>query len=234
MRYSDKFTKIKPFVKLKIPHNKINFTKSEKSLISRYYNKLESMGYFNREQEGYILKDISRSKYKIKNAPKLKSTFVNVGTNIINGKIVTDKSAKIKIKNGKIYVKRQGLPYKWEFEYNIKKDWKLNDFIKHLLKKMLPNKPKKGQIYMIGAGIYEMRGTADTDIEELAKEILKLSNKYTSMVIEGEREENQAPEYFMYRIIVYESQEAFKLRGKNQKKRKKKKENKIMVEIKLL
>lgn len=222
MRYSDKFAKIRPFVKLNIPYNKKMFSSAEKAQITRYYNRLDTMGYFNREQEGYILKNISNSKYKVKNAPKLKSTFVNVGTKVIGGKIVTDNTAEIKIRNGKIYVKRKGLPYKWEFEYNIKKDWKLDAFKKHLQKKMLPNKIKKGQIFVIGAGIYEMGGTADTDLESLAKEILKLSNKYSQAVANFERSERQAPEYFMYRVVVYEGRDAFKLRGKNQKKRKRK------------
>lgn len=225
MRYSDKFAKIRPYVKLNIPHNKKNLTKNEKAAITRYYNRLETMGYFNREQEGYILKDISNSKYKVKYAPKIKSTFVKVGTKNINGQIVTDTSATIKIRNGKIYVQRKGLPYKWEFEYNIKKDWKLDAFVKHLKKRMLPNKVKKGQIFVIGAGIYEMGGTADNDIESLAKEILRISNKYSLAVANYERAENQSPEHFMYRIAVYENREAFKLRGKDQRKRKKKMKN---------
>lgn len=222
MLYLDKYNKIKNLVKLNIPHNKKNFSTAEKAIITRYYNRLNTMGYFNREQEGFILKNISRSKHKIKYAPRIKAVFVEVGTKIENGKITTDKTAKIKIKDGRIYVKRQGMPYKWEFEYNIKKDWKLQPFINHLKKQMMPNKIKKGQIFVIGAGIYEMRGTGDDDLESLAKEILKLSNKYFTAVANYERAENQSPEHFMYRIAVYESQEAFKLRLQNQKKRKKK------------
>ena len=222
MSYSAKYSAIKPFVKLNIVHNKKNFTKSEKWLITRYYNRLETMGLLYSEKEGYIKKSIEGTKYKIKHAPRLKVTLVNVGTKIIGGKVVTDKSAKVKIINGKIQVKRAGLPYKWEFEYNIKKDWDLKSFVEHLKRKMYPNKPRKGQIYIIGAGIYEMRGTADEDLKELAREILKLSNKYNSMIEEGDRPESQAPEYFMYRIVVYENRNAFKLRQQDVKGRKKK------------
>jgi hypothetical protein len=222
MSYIDKYKKIRPFVKLNIPHNKKMFSTAEKNLISKYYNKLEPMGFFNREQEGFILKDISRSKYKIKNAPRIKSTFVNVGTRLVDGKITTDTTAKIKIINGQINIKRQGMPYKWEFEYNIKKDWKLKDFREHLREQMRPRKHKAGQIFIIGAGIYEMRGSGDSELDNLAKEILKMAHKYNSMIDKGQRNESQAPEHFMYRIIVYESHDAFKLRLKDVKKRKKK------------
>jgi len=226
MSYISKFNDIRPYVKLNIPWNKKLFTTQEKALITKYHNKLKAMGYLNREQEGYILKDISHSKYKIKNAPRLKQAFVNVGTVVENGNIITDKTAKIKIVNGQIRVKRGGMPYKWEFEYNIKRDWKVTDFRKHIKKQMLPNKPKIGQIFVIGAGIYEMKGTADRDIDNLAKEILKIGNKYYSMVESGKRAESQSPEHFMYRIVVYESTDAFKLRLKNKKKIKKRKKSK--------
>lgn len=220
--YIDKFRAIKSFVNLNIPHNKKNFTPQEKAQITRYYSKLEAMGYLDNEREGFVQKDISRSKYKIKNAPKIKRVLVEVGTVSKNGKISTDKTAKVKIINGKINVKRRGMPYKWEFEYNIKRDWKLADFVKHLKKQMLPYKPRKGQIFVIGAGLYEMAGSGDEDLEEIAKSILSIAGKYNSEIIAFERPSEKSPDKFMQRVIVYENREAFKLRAKSlaQKKRK--------------
>ena len=222
MLYIDKYQKIKQFVNLNIPHNKKNFTRKDKYNITKYYNDLKSAGYLDRQKEGFILKNISNSKYKVKNLPKLKYTLVDVGTSVINGKIVTAPDAKIKIVNGKIKVKRNGKPYKWEFEYNIKRDWEIQAFIKHLKKQMLPNKAKKGQLFIIGAGVYEMRGTENSDFIKLAQEILSLANKYQALVDDGERPESKAPEKFMYRIAVYDSSDAFKIRLKNQKKKKRK------------
>lgn len=227
MRYTDKFKAIKSFVKLNIPHNKKNFTQNEKRLITKYYNFLESSGYLNENREGYIKKKVSGN-YKIRNAPRLKNINVYVGTKIDdNGFITTDTNAKITIRKGQIYIKRGGLPYKWEFEYNIKKDWKIKPFVEHLKERMKPNKPKKGQVFVIGAGIYEMRGTSERELENLAKEILKLGNRYYADIREGKRSHKQAPELFMYRIIVYENTEAFKKRladysrkGKRKKKTK--------------
>lgn len=223
MSYIDKFNKIKPFVNLNIPHNKKrNFTIKQKSAITRYYNRLNTLGYLNREQEGYVLKNISNSNYKIKYAPKIKAVYIEVGTKVINGRIQTDDTAEIKIINGKINVRRRGMPYKWEFEYNIKRDWQLDSFVKHLKKQMLPNKPKRGQIFVIGAGMYEMGGSSDTELESLAKEILRLSNKYYTALENFEREDHQAPEHFMYRIVVYENQKAYKLRPRKKVNKRKK------------
>lgn len=238
MQYIDKFRQIRPFVKLNIPHNKKMFTKSEKARITKYHNQLKAMGYFNREQEGFILKDISRSKYTVKNAPRIKKAFVNVGTRVIDGKIETDTRSKAVIRNGKIYVKRAGMPYKWEFEYNINRDWKLKEFTQHLIKQMRPNKPKKNQIYVIGAGIYEMRSTNYAEVERLAKEILKFAHAYNPALYKNiAKEENLIDENpddearddigdFMYRAIVYENEKAFaqRIKERNQgAKRKKRK-----------
>lgn len=222
MLYIDKYHQIRQFVNLNIPHNKKNFTRKEKYNITKYYNDLKSAGYLDRQKEGFILKNISKCKYKVKNLPKLKYTLVNVGTSVIDGKIVTAPDAKIKIINGKIKVKRNGKPYKWEFQYNIRRDWEIKPFIEHLKKRMKPNKIKAGQLFVIGAGIYEMRGTEESDFYALANEILSLANKYQSLVDKGERPENKSPDRFMYTIYVYDNMEAFKIRLKNQKKRKKK------------
>lgn len=229
MSYIDKYNKIRPFVKLKIPANKKNFTTAEKSLITRYYNKLEPMGYFNREQEGYILKDISRTKIKIRNAPKIRKTFVNVGTRVVDGKIITDTRSKITIKDGKIYVKRYGMGKSWRFSYNIKKDWTTDDFKKHILKRMGQSKLKDGQIFAIGAGIYEMRGTDNTRLDKLAEKILQIANRYKASneaLIENETDLDDIQEIkhyedFMTEIVVYESREVLQSYRTMQKTRKK-------------
>lgn len=226
MNYSDKYNKIKKFVKLKV--NK-ELTRGDKYNISKYFNYLNSQGFLDSEKEGYVLKNITRTKVKIKNNPKLKYQMVNVGTSVVNGEIVTAPDAKIYIKNGIIKVKRGKLPYKWQFNYNINKDWKIKDFIKHIQKNMLPEKIKKGQIFIIGAGVYEMKGTSKKDIEKLCEQILGLSYRYTSLIEKGERKESKAPKYFMNTIYVYDNIEAFRLRQKDMKKKKrisKKRKNK--------
>lgn len=217
----DKFAKIRPFVKLNIPWNKKLLTATEKSRITTYYNKLERMGYLNREQEGYILKDISRSKYKVKNAPRLKKAVVNVGTRILGGKIETDSRSIIKIRNGKIYVTRAGGGKRWSFDYNIKKDWTKEKFIKHLQKQMGQSKLKRGQYVAIGAGIYEIAGSTKGSMELLANEILKLSNRYSAEY--DKKGINKQVSDWMYNINVYDSLDVLKEYMKTGRKKRKKK-----------
>lgn len=220
MLYTDKFNAIKKYVKLDIVHNKKNFTKYEKNIITRYYNKLENLGYLNPDRIGYVDKNISNTKYRVKGAPKLKTIKVDVGTSLNNGKIETSKNYKIKIENGILKIKRGKMPYSFQFQYNYNRDWKLKDFVAHLKNKMAPYKMKKGYIFVIGAGMYEMTG-GETNIENLAKEILKIGNRY------GAPESDSNPNKFLGNITVYENRKAFKLRKKNvvmrKRKRKKKK-----------
>lgn len=224
MSHLDKFAKIRPFVKLNIPHNKKKFTPKEKEIITKYYNRLENAGYFNIEREGYVLKDISRSKYKIRGAPKLKKTLVNVGTKLENGKFVTDTNYNIRIINGQIKVKRGKAPYKRIVQYDIAREWTLNEFTAHLRKRI--GKVGKNNIFVTGAGdIYEMsspdmQAQGKDGIDLLAENILAMSNKYVQAYYDFERD--SLPEDFMFNLIVYENEKARELSFNEQPKKKRK------------
>lgn len=231
MLYVDKFAKIRPFVNLKIPANKKNFTTAEKTLISKYYNLLKKKGYLNTGREGYVLKNISRSKYKIAGAPKIKNILVDVGTKKINDKYVTNPNHKIIIRNGEILVKTGRMPYKRIIQYDIARDWNEKDFVQHLKNRI--GKIKKGNIFVTGAGdIYEMGDEMETDdsgVEQLAKKILKMGNKYYNDYNAGERE--SLPEDFMFNMIIYENRDS-RVESKQPKPKKRRKSKRDRIRMK--
>jgi phage pi2 protein 07 len=171
-------------------------------------NKLEAMGYLNKEKTGYVLKDISRSKYKIKGMPKLKKIFVNVGTIIQDGIIVTDLSSKVEIKHGKISVLRAGKLRRWEFSFNAAQEFSKNNFRKHIKKNMKQEKLKKGQYVVAGAGMYEIASSATDDLNDLADTIHKMREQYAIEHALGERKAD--PSDWMGRVIVYEGKNELK------------------------
>lgn len=208
-RYTDKFKAIRPFVKLKIPHNKKNLTNSEKSQISRYYNALKKRGYLNNEREGYVIKNIDNTSFKkYPLLPKQKAIWVKVGTEIKDGKIVTNTKNKPIIRNGEIYIKHGKNFISKQIRYDIGRDWKKAGFRKHLKERL--GKVNAKNIVAVNAGdvsIMKTDGmmTEAQYIEQLADNILKMAVKYRSDYIEGERESE--PEDFMGLITIYESPE---------------------------
>jgi hypothetical protein len=231
MLYVDKFKAIRQFVNLNIPWNKINFTQKEKALISKYYNLLKNKGYLNTGREGYVLKNIKRSKYKVAGAPRIKNILVDVGTKLVDGKYVTNPDHKIVIRNGEINIKTGGMPFKRIVQYDIARDWDLKDFTQHIKRKL--GKIKKGNIVVTGAGdIYEMGAPSmskdDSGIDELAKNILAMGNKYHNDYSAGERE--SLPEDFMYNLIIYDNRETrIASLNKKPKKRRKSKRDRIRM-----
>lgn len=200
--YTHKFALIRKFVNLKIPHNKINFSSAEKSAITRYYNKLDHLGYFQGEREGYVLHDITNKDIKLKNAPKIKKIFVNVGTVQDDKGNISTAHARITIKNGKIYTKRRDGATRWQFFYNINRDWNKPDFEKHLLKQM-GKKPTEGEYYQVGAGIYVIGGTVSDRLGDIAGEILKLHAKYSKIYEDAKEKADSGEEMTRYEREVY-------------------------------
>jgi hypothetical protein len=218
-----KFNAIKGFVKLKIPHNKQGgFSNSEKNIISRYYNTLKKNGYFD-DRVGYEFKDISRSKSfeKIKGAPAIKKVPVNVGVEKTDKGYRTSTKAKITIRNGIVTITEKGMPQRWEFRYNIAQDWTLKQFVAHL-KKQSRGRLRKGNILVTGAGLrYEIASSATDTLEALAKDILKMANKYQQQYIDND--ENKSVDEWMFRIVVYqkiESIQPFRVKKKTKQRKK--------------
>lgn len=202
MNYSTKFNAIRQFVNIKIPHNKKNFTSAEKSIITRYYNRLENLGYFQGDRDGYVLHDISRKDIKLKNAPRIKKIYVNVGTvQDEKGNISTAK-ARITIKNGKIYTTRKDGAKRWQFYYNINKDWSKKEFEKHLIKQM-GKRPSTGEYYQVGAGIYVIDGTISDRLSDISDEILKLHSKYSKIYDDAADKYANGEEMNRYEREVY-------------------------------
>lgn len=209
MKTNEKLKAIRPFVKLKIPANKKLFTASEKGLISRYYNILEKQGYFDSNNDFYASVNIERHKnLKIAGAPKIKTRLVRLPTTSEKGVIKVDKSAKVKIRNGKIYVDRNGAPSIWRFQYNIGKNWIEKAFIAHIKKQIGKAGLKKNQFFAVGAGLkYEVRGTKNDSLTALAREILKIGFSYTSNLTASYEDRNQVKQLkdWLQEIIVYET-----------------------------
>ncbi|MDX1939677.1 MAG: hypothetical protein SFU99_03950 [Saprospiraceae bacterium] len=210
MPYIDKYQKILPFVKLNIPHNKKNFTKQEKRKIDYYYKLLKPKGYLNREKEGYVIKNISRTKYK-KAFKNQKAIIVNVGTKVENGKITTNTKNKVKIRNGKIIVEYPDKTTKRQVAYNIIPDWKPKDFRKHIREAV--GKINKNMVIATNAGDTALMfknpkmHTVAEKLDDLSDRILAMANRYTVEFEDGERE--SAPEDFMQYLTIYESKEGF-------------------------
>jgi len=225
---SDKLRQIKPFVNIKIPINKKNFKPWEKGLISRYYNILDNQGYFNYDNIGYQLLDISSKKApKVLGAPKLKKRFVEVGTVIENGIMKTNPNRKAIVKNGKIYVKDKGGQIRiWRFQYNIAKNWTQESLAKHLKRQIGKQGLKKNQSFVIGAGLkYEVGGIIDRKLENLAGDILKIGYGYTPNLTK-QYEHNGQKKYlkdWLQEIVVYEYDEDLLKRQQNRRMKTKRK-----------
>lgn len=202
-QYTTKFSEIRQYVNLKIPHNKKNFTAAEKGLITKYYNKLENLGYFQGQREGYVLHNIAGKDIKLKNAPRISKIYVNVGTvQDKNGDISTAKNVKITIKNGKIFTKRPDGAKRWQFFYNINRDWEKPAFEKHLLRQM-GKKPTPGEYYQVGCGIYVIPGTISDYLGDIADEILKLHAKYSKIYEDAREKADSGEEMTRYELEVY-------------------------------
>ena len=237
MNYSDKFNSLKPFVNLKIPHNKKHFTPAEKGLITKYYNKAENLGIFN-DREGYKTVDISRRDFKLKHAPRFKAIPVNVGTvQDKHGNVTTAKDVRITFKNNKVYTKRKDGAGRWQFYYSITKDYTQTEFKAYLLKQM-GKKPSEGEYYAVGAGIYVIKGTYDY-LGDIAKEVLRLHSKYSKIYEAARDKEDNGEELTRYEnsvknkktsdwlnnVVVYEGKQS--VIEYTRKKRKKKKDRRI-------
>lgn len=227
----DKLRAIKPFVKLKIPINKKMFSSAEKGLITRYYNILDSQGYFNNDNIGYQLITISgKTAPKISGAPKITKRFVDIGTIVENGQLKTNPNRKARIKNGKIFVyDNSGNMRTWRFRYNIAKNWETKDFARYI-KRQFGKDLKKKRYFAIGAGLkYEVRGSISTSLENLANDILKMGYGYTPNLKE-QYEHNGQTKYlkdWLQEIVVYEELEDVEARIKNRKYKKKQRKPKV-------
>lgn len=236
MNYLDKFKSIKSFVNLKIPHNKKNFTPAEKALITRYYNKAEHLGYFQGDREGFAQVDISRRDFKLKSAPRFKKVFVNVGTTQdAKGQVTTAQGVKITFKAGRIYTKRKDGATRWQFYYDVNKDWNKGDFKRYLIKQM-GKPPTEGEFYQVGAGIYVIPGYYDA-LGDIASEILKLHAKYSKIYLDAKEKEEDGEKLTRYEksvknkktgdwlnnVVVYDAKKSvMEYNRKTRKKRKRK------------
>lgn len=229
MKTSTKLKQIRPFVNIKIPHNKKLFTTNEKRLISRYYNILDGQGYFNNDNTGFQLVSIkSKSAPKIAGAPKITKRFIEVGTVVKDGVISTNPNRKVKLKNGKFYVvDEKGATKIWRFRYNISKNWEPKEFAKYIAKQMGKKNLKKTQFFAIGAGLkYEVRGSINDSLNSLANEILKIGYGYTPNLTKSYTHNNQTKylKDWLQEIVVYETLDevASKIKNRKYKKRKRK------------
>lgn len=233
MHYVNKLKEIAPFVRLGINIRRKRFTAQEKRLISYYHNKLSDLGYFDSIQAGYKYLNISKApKAAIKGAPRLYKIPVKVGTILVNGRVETDPKANPRIKDGKVYVFKDGTPDKWFFTYNIAKNWNEEDFKKHILKQIGKKNLRKTQLFAIGAGVkYEVgqkggkeRGTLNDSLTETARNILKIGFRYTNNLTEPYEDRNQVKylKDWMQQITVYEYVEGYSTE-KPKKLRKKRK-----------
>lgn len=207
MDYQQKLKKLKKYTAIKINSNKKKYNPQEKSLITRYYKKLEYLGYFDAEKPGYVTVNIEKTKIRVKGAPLIKKRIVEVGTVVdADGKFKTNPRRKVKIEGKKIYVTEKGAPRIWRFEYNIAKNWEVPELAKHI-KKAMGGKVKKTQFFAIGAGIkYEVNNSVTTSLERLAREILKIGYRYTpnlSAVYENRGQKKRLSDW-MQEIVVYE------------------------------